>query len=387
MPTILLARRATVLLFFAFLLGPAFWYVTRFPAIEPLEEYRSLAAKPKFEDYFGAGKLGFLAFTKQVDSWFSDQFPTRPFWVRLYTEALYAFRESDQVHIGSNGWLYYRTVIDQETPALEASPPDFRKRLIDKLARLSLLMGQRGVTLIVMPVALKARYYPEYLPASAEHAKSFKFFDAFMDEAIRDGRVDFIDTRPALENAKASGLKIFHRTDFHWTDAGGAVALGVLAKDIAAREGDPTMADLWQYEYVVEHNVSGGQARALPLFGKPTETTVGVRPVSPQTLFDERTDASWAEWSGVALVGQAKRLSPVVVYGDSFFDAGVRSGFFNLFSAFSRGRINKNDPIELWRNRPAGTRFFVWEYITSGTYGADATAQRLIDAMEADPTL
>lgn len=383
----LLTRGSTVLLFFAFLLAPTFWYVTRYPQIEPLEEYRALAARPKTEDYFGVGKPGFLEFTKQIDSWFSDQFPTRPFWVRVYTQALYTFRESDQVHIGSNGWLYYRTVIDQETPALESASPDFRKQLIDKFARLSDLMEQRGITLVVMPVALKARYYPEFLPASAAHARNFKFFDTFMDEFVRDGRVDVIDTRNALQEAKASGLKIFHKTDFHWTDAGGAAALRVLAKDLATRDGDQTIADLWQYEYVIERNVSGGQARALPLFKKPTETTVGVRATGPTTHFDEQNNTAFAEWSGVSVPGQGRRLSPVVVYGDSFFDAGVRSGFFSLFAAFSRGRINANDPVELLRNRPLGTRYFVWEYITSGTYGADATAQRMITALEAEPKL
>ncbi len=383
----LIARGPTILLFFLFLLAPAFWYVTRYPKIEPLEEFRTLAARPRVEDYFGAGKPGFLEFTKQADAWFTDQFPTRPLWVRMYTQALYAFRESDQVHIGSQGWLFYRTVLDHETPALEAKDAVFREQLIDKFVQLSDLMEQRGITLVVMPVALKARYYPEFLPASAAHAKRFRFFDTFMDEFVRDGRVDVIDTRAALQDARARGLKIFHKTDFHWTDAGGAAALRLVAKDLATRDGDPALADLWRYDYVIEKNVSGGQARALPLFRKPTETTVGVKPTAPRTSFDEATDQPWAEWSGVAVAGQGRRISPVVVYGDSFFDAGVRSGFFSLFSAFSRGRIHVHDPIELYRNRPAGTRYFVWEYITSGTIGADATADRIISALQRDPNL
>ncbi|RYD86004.1 MAG: hypothetical protein EOP84_00490 [Verrucomicrobiaceae bacterium] len=382
-----LVRAFPAVLFFVFLLAPTFWYLTRYPRIEPLEEFRALAERPKVGDYFEPGKPGFLEFTKQLDAWFSDQFPTRPVWVRMYTQALYAFRESDQVHVGSQGWLYYRSVIDEETPALEAKDPAFRKQMIDEFARVSDLMKQRGVTLVVMPVALKARYYPEFLPPSAEHAKKFKFFDLFMDEFVKDGRVDVIDTRVALQDAKASGLKIFHRTDFHWTDAGGAVALRLLAEDLAAREGDPAIAELWQYEYVVEENVSGGQARALPLFRKPTETTVSVRPTSPTTYFDDVRDQPWAEWSGISLPGQGKRLSPVVVYGDSFFDAGVRSGFFNLFRAFARGRIFAHDPVELFRNRPAGARYFVWEFITSGTFAAEAAAQRMINALEADPSL
>ena len=387
MPNKLLARLPTVLLFFVFLLTPLAWRAVQRPSIEPLEEYRTLAVRPKFEDYFGQGKPGFLGFTKQFDTWFSDQFPTRPLWVRLYTQALYLFRDSDQVHIGPGGWLFYRTVIDHETPALEAAAPEFRKKMIDEMAQLSALMKQRGVTLVVMPVALKARYYPEFLPSSASHARRFKFFDSFMDEFVRDGRVEVIDTRAALEQAKASGLKIFHRTDFHWTDAGGAVAMQLLAKRLATMDGDPSLADLWQYDLVIERNVSGGQARALPLFSRPSETTVGVRPKAPVTYFDEKTGEAGAEWSGVAKPGQGKRISPVVVYGDSFFDAGVRSGFFSLFGSFARARIFGQDPIDVFRHRPAGTRYFVWEYITSGTYGAEASALRMIEALQADPKL
>ncbi len=383
----LLTRLSTILLFFAFLLTPVSWRLVQRPAIEPLQEFRTLAARPRPEEYFGSDKLGFLAFTKQFDSWFSDQFPTRPLWVRLYTQALYLFRESDQVHIGSQGWLYYRSVIDKETPALELATAEFRSKMIDEFAHLSELMKLRGVTLIVMPVALKARYYPEFLPPSASHARRFKFYDTFMDELVRDGRVEVVDTRAPLEQAKAAGLKIFHKTDFHWTDAGGAVALQGLASRIAVLDGNPELADLWRYEYVIEQNASGGQARALPLFKSPTETTVNVRPVAPVTYFEERTDEAWSEWTGVARSGQDRRLGAIAVYGDSFFDAGARSGFFNLFSGFSRARIYTHDPIELFRNRLPGTRYFVFEFITSSTFGAEATTQRMIQALEADPAL
>lgn len=383
----ILTRGPTILLFFAFLCFPAAWRVAQYPKIPPLEEYRKLAERPKPQDYFAPGKAGFLSFTKHVDSWFSDQFPTRPLWVRLYTQTLYAFRESDQVHIGSNGWLYYRTVIDHETPALEKASPATRRQMIDRYVTLSDLLAKRGVTLIILPVSTKQYFYPEFLPASAEHARHFKFYDTFMDELVRETRLHVVDSRAALKAAKASGLKIYHRTDFHWTDPGGAVALRLLLKDIATLDGNPAAADRWTYDILVQNKVKGGQGRALPLFQSPTETTVAVRPVSPTTVYDEKTNADGAEFSGVAVPGQGGLLGPMIIFGDSYFDAGTRSGFFKNFSAFARARMFGQEPVDLFRHRPAGTKYFVWEFLSTGTFAADMFAERVITALEANPAL
>jgi len=382
-------RLAPFALFIGLMLSPAVFATTasRLAAIAPLEEYRALAEWPEAGAYLGAGKPGFLGYTRQVDSWFSDNFATRPLWVRAYTQALYSiFRESDQVHVGPGDWLFYRSVVDRETPSLDRIPPEVRMQMIGRMVRLTELLEARGITLYVVPLALKPAYYPEYLPTSAAHAKHFTFYDSFMDEALADGRINLIDSRPVLTKAKAEGLKIFHQTDFHWTDPAGGLTMKAIINAISAESGRPDLANRFKFKTVPLAEFTGGQGRALPLFRTPTEVSVGVETLYPQTSFAYRMDENGVEWQGEATSAAGDLFDPVIVYGDSFFDAGSRAGFFNNFRAFARARIWRNDIVNLYRHRPAGTRFMVIQYITSATVGVDSHVSALIKHLEAEVT-
>lgn len=374
-----------IVLFMGLLLTPAMSAVSRFPVVAPLEEYRKLAEWPKAEVYFGAEKPGFLGYTKQLDAWFSDNFATRPLWVRTYTQILYSvFRDSDQVHIGPGDWLFYRTVIDRETPSLDRIPPEVREPMIGRMARLTELLEARGITLYIAPVALKHAYYPEFLPASAEHARHLKFFDAYLDEALAGGRINIIDSRPILRQAKADGLKIFHQTDFHWTDPAGGLTVKAIIDAIGAESGRPDIAARFAFNTVPLDTFTGGQGRALPLFRPPTEVSVGVEMLTPATTFAYKNGEDGIEWQGEATSDSSELFDPILVYGDSFFDAASRAGFFNNFRSFARARIWQNDIVNAYEKRPAGTRYMVIEYITSATAGVDMHVSALITHLEAE---
>lgn len=381
-------RTLPILLFMLLLLLPLTAYFTGFPEVEPLQEYRALAERPALSTYFNAEKNDFPGYTEQLNRWFLDQFPTRPFWVRLHTQLLYSvFGESDQLHVGKDGWLFYRNVLDNEEVVLRSTAPLFKVGLVTKFARLSMLLEQRGIVLYVMPAALKSRYYPEFLPASAEHARDFRFFDDLMDLLVRDGRMNIIDTRPILEGAKQQGMKIFHQTDFHWTDPAGALVFRQLLNELGEQEGKPALASSWDYEIAELPDYSGGQARALPLFRMPTETTVEVKVKGPLTEFVLTKNRHGIETAGVATATSQQLMEPVFLYGDSFADAAIRSGFFNFFRAYASSRLFVNDLTEAYRNRQPGTRYMVLEFITSGTFGMDNNMTTLIAALEADPAL
>jgi len=225
----------------------------------PLAEYRVPTPRPATSTYFNAEKSDFAGFTAHLEAWYSDRISSRAVLIRLYTQLLYSlFKESSQLHIGKDGWLYYRDVIDSQLPVLERLDPNFQSSIAERLARLSALLQEQGILLYVMPVALKYRYYPENLPASAQFARSSDFYDTYMDMLIRDGRIRVLDSRRLLESAKLSGLKIFHQTDFHWTDPAGALAFRALLQDMAAQEGKLHLLDSWDYEVVPYPELSGG---------------------------------------------------------------------------------------------------------------------------------
>lgn len=379
-------RRVPLLLFMAVLLLPLFAQVTRYPQVAPLEEYRTLAEWPQADGYFAQGRTDFLGYTAKLNTWHLDNFATRAFWVRLRTQALFTvFRQSDQVHIGPNGWLFYRRVIDTETPMVESIPAQTRHALVSKLARLTDLLDQRDIQLYVMPLALKHRYYPEFLPDSASHARRFRYYDQLMDELVANGRVRVVDSRAPLTQAKRDGMKIFHQTDFHWTDPAGAVVVGGLLRTIAGSAGRASLVDSWRYE-IVEQEMSGGQGRALPLLRTPRERTVMLALQSPQTRYDFQSSEGVIEWSGIAQPDQSPLLPPILAYGDSFLDAGGRAGFFYFFEAFAVAKQGHASLVQAYQQRHPDTRYLLIEWITSGTFGLDTQISELVAALESEPS-
>ncbi len=380
-------RLLPIVLFVFVLLMPALSGITGYAISPPLLENRVLTARPVATDYFNEEKLDWLGYSTQFNGWFSDGFPTRDFWVRLHGQVQYSlFHDSNRVHIGPENWLYYRSVLDVENPSLERISPQERQAMAQRLQQLSAQLAERGITLYILPMALKDYYYPEFLPASGKHALQFRFFDLYMDELLANGAIKVIDSRPILRQAKQSGLKIFHQTDFHWTDPASARVFQPLLAAMAEQEQKPALANHWQVETVEMGNWSGGESNALPLLWPRTETTVGARFTGTPTEFTAQTPLpAGVESAAVTSTSREDLLAPVLIFGDSFFDGAERAGFLNFFQAYTRSRVWTYDLVEAYRNRQSGTRYLVLENITGAIYGMDAAVTKLIAELATEP--
>ena len=380
-------RLLPIVLFVLVLLMPALSGITGYTISPPLAENRVLTARPVSTDYFNEEKLDWLGYSTQFNGWFSDGFPTRDFWVRLHGQVQYSlFHDSNRVHIGPENWLYYRSVLDVENPSLERISPQERQAMAQRLQQLSAQLAARGITLYILPMALKDYYYAEFLPASGKHALQFRFFDLYMDELLANGAIKVIDSRPILRQAKQSGLKIFHQTDFHWTDPASARVFQPLLAAMAAQEQKPALANQWQVETVEMTNWSGGESNALPLLWPRTETTVGARFSGAPTQFTAQTPLpAGVESAAITATAREDLLAPVLIFGDSFFDGAERAGFLNFFQAYTRSRVWTYDLVEAYRNRQSGTRYPVLENITGAIYGMDAAVTKLIAELATEP--
>ena len=380
-------RLLPIVLFVLVLLMPALSGITGYTISPPLAENRVLTARPVATDYFNEEKLDWLGYSTQFNGWFSDGFPTRDFWVRLHGQVQYSlFHDSNRVHIGPENWLYYRSVLDVENPSLERISQQERQAMAQRLQQLSAQLAARGITLYILPMALKDYYYPEFLPASGKHALQFRFFDLYMDELLANGAIKVIDSRPILRQAKQSGLKIFHQTDFHWTDPASARVFQPLLAAMAAQEQKPALANQWQVEAMEMTNWSGGESNALPLLWPRTETTVGAQFTGTPTQFTAQTPLpAGVESAAVTSTSREDLLAPVLIFGDSFFDGAERAGFLNFFQAYTRSRVWTYDLVEAYRNRQSGTRYLVLENITGAIYGMDAAVTKLIAELATEP--
>lgn len=376
-------------LFVLVLLLPVMSAVTGWTISPPLQENRVPTAAPVFADHFNSTHLDWLGYAQQFNAWFSDGFASRDFWVRLNGQVLYSlFHQSDRVHIGDDGWLYYRSVLDDESPMLERISQQDRQAMVQRLQKLSALLAERGMTLYVMPMGMKYYYYPEHLPASGIHALGFRFYDEYMDALLATGDLNVIDSRPLLRQAKQSGLKIYHQTDFHWTYPASALVFKTLLAAIAEKEQKPVLADQWQVNMVEMNNWAGGESNALPLLWPLTESTVGAQYAGVPVQFTPQLPTpAGVEYAAQTSTTREDLLAPILIYGDSFYDGADQTGFLNFFQAHTRSRIWTYDLVDAYRNRQPGTRYVVLENITGAIFGMDSSVASLIDALANDPAL
>jgi hypothetical protein len=158
-------------------------------------------------------------------------------------------------------------------------------------------------------------------------------------------------------------MRVFHKTDFHWTDPAGAVVWKSLYALLASKSGVP-VPQLPRVETKKVRNVAGGEVNSLAVFLPPTETWLNLKSplMTPLGRTEETKDPN--RWTYRASnPSDPSLLPPALLIGDSFADAFLRSGFAAAFSALSK--VSTNDFGSALLSIPTGTRFVIIEHIES----------------------
>jgi hypothetical protein len=323
--------------------------------IDPLQENRLRAAPPALRDLARPS-----VFITRAQDWFNDHYGFRDLLIRAETQADYSlFGVSDRIHIGQQGWLYYRSVIDHEEPLVESMTDADLDRAIALFTRLRDFLAGRGIRLIVITNQLKDRFYPEFLPPTAQWARARHRFDDFRRRLHALPGITYIDTTDSLQQLKTR-RPIFFKTDFHWNEPAAFETAAELVNDIAALSGLPT--PFWHAKLAIDHRpYSGGQAMFMPLFDPPSEDGLFVH----QTWTDLPLTYDFHQ-APFELVTKAPpgthRLPPTVADGDSFFDVMLRCGLESQFDELHIARGVPNLDAAL-RAIPADTKFFILQFI------------------------
>ena len=351
-------RPLVVALFALLLLLPGLQMLTHAIPVTPLEENRNRAPFPAT-----ATALANPAdFTAGLEKWFNDSYGFRDLLIRAKTQLDFSlFHTSDRIHIGARGWLYYRSVLDQQEPALEALTDRDLDAAIATFAHLRDWLAPRGIRLVVQTNQMKDRFYPEFLPAEAAFARTRHRFDDFRTRLAALPGITYLDTTPLLLALKQQ-RQVFHKTDFHWNDPAAFEAARQLVDALAAQENLPV--PFWKPTlHIVERRISGGEAMFMPLFRPPTETALFVQPDWDDQRMVHDYGLPPFEWRKTARDPHPPLLAPTVLYGDSFSDGMVRSGLAAHFTAITEARPNSVPLIDVLRALPPGTRTLVVEFI------------------------
>jgi len=325
----------------------------------PVVENRNKEPRP-------TGVLGIFdsssRYAQRYEAYYNDTYGLRDFLIKLKNQAdLWMFKVSDEVLIGDDGWLFYRKLYQHAMRAQETESVKL-PILMARLLRLNQFLASKEITLIIVPCPAKTTLYPEHVPVQYPAYPKNTAFQRYRAALAQAPGLLSIDVQSILEQLKPR-MRVFHKTDFHWTDPAGAVVWKALY-NLMASKSNLQLKTLDRVKIKKVRNVRGGEINSLAVFFPPLETWLDLKSplTTPNGTTEETKDPN--RWTYRASNAESPSLLPsTLLIGDSFSDAFLRAGFASAFSTLSK--VSNNDFGKALLSIPDGTKFVVVEHIES----------------------
>ena len=182
-------------------------------------------------------------FPPAFDRAFSDRFGGRDALVRLHHGgllAVFGVSSLSTVMVGSDGWYYWLGEdghsLDRHFRQTMPFPQAEVEGTVKELQRRSEWLASQGIAYVVAVVPDKFTIYPDYLPPWVARSGAPSPYDRVRDALERDGRVNFVDLRPALLDAKARE-RVYFKTDSHWNFNGAIVGYDAIMRAVQKQLG------------------------------------------------------------------------------------------------------------------------------------------------------
>jgi len=299
-------------------------------------------------------------FTRHYEKYFNDTFGFRDLLIRIKHQADYSlFGESDEIVVGRDGWLFYRDVLQQQYYLAQMSEDTFQ-RIIQRTEILRAALAARGMKLVFLATPSNDKLYPEMLPSQSLVPPSPTRADRYREYLRTHSEFVFVDATELLFALKKR-FRVFHKTDFHWTDPAGAYT----AKEVIDTLGQQTgLGPLWNQpiELEVAQKKDGGEMSAMGLLWPRAEEGLFLRQAGIRKpngrLISTNSANEWVYESDEP--DDAKLIPPTVIFGDSFADAFERAGwlvYFRRLQKFYNWELTKN-----YKRIPPETRFVILQF-------------------------
>ena len=353
-----LIQSAILFLFFLFMWGPALQKKFHLLPDYSLVENRQKILHPKeWNLLFKSGGL----YARKYEEYYNDRYGFRDLFIRLKNQVDFVlFRQSRQVVIGHEGWLFYKSVVEQEQLYIEEAPDEAFETMYLRLGKLNRLLQRRGITLVILPCPMNNSVYPEMLPATTARRPHPTGFERYREYLQAHPEILSLDPTPFLVRQK-SEFNTYHKTDFHWTDPAGAYVARDLVNLLAKQ---CRLGEIWNHpiQYRREFFTGGGENNSIGLLWPIRESYLLLDPTGIPTdtgEFQRTQEAN--EWTYKTRQNDPSRMLPTtVLFGDSFGDAFERAGFaayFNHLQKFYNYQFKEKFP-----HIPPGTRCGVLEH-------------------------
>lgn len=203
-----------------------------------------------------------------LEKHYNERLPIRDIGVHFWTAIQYGLLNEGRpgVVVGKDGWLFTDEEFRTQADASERLSQRFRE--IDAI---NAYLRARGVTLVLALIPAKARIYPQQLGERKPDA----FYESLYSNALKyvaERQVLAPDLHQAMLEALTESprqfpeLRLFLRTDTHWTPEGAAVAAAAISRELARHEAPlPAAKARFRTELVSTREHRGDLLNFLPL--------------------------------------------------------------------------------------------------------------------------
>jgi hypothetical protein len=260
-------------------------------------------------------------------NWLEKNFGLRKLLVRwesiMNVLVLHSCTAFDAVVAGRKNWLY----LAEENPNLNVIN-DYRvitPLTSDQLGVWTQIFKERqdwleanGIKYMLVIAPNKCSIYPEYLPKQFNRVRQRGKLDQ-MVEALQGAGLDVLDLRPALLKAK-DHLKLYYRTDTHWTPHGAFLAYQAMMARLKAYFPEFQAAQSDDFTIISEPNLLGGLSYMLALGDLFPESRITYTPKKPHTAREVTgTDVPLNYFQPLAVYETKDPSLPrAVIFRDSF---------------------------------------------------------------------
>jgi alginate O-acetyltransferase complex protein AlgJ len=344
--------------------------------VQPVDEYRSPTRLPAPELLLDQ-RGGFAA---ALNDWFDDKAGFRDLLIRTKNQIDYSlFGTSRKVYVGSDGWLFERSITDEGLIFDGLTPTEFRayeqafKAVSDQLQH-------RGARLVVVGYPDKATLYPEYLPVhvrAIDRGRNYQLLRGFL---AHQKEIIFIDALDVLRREKsATGEHLYYETDLHANMAGTIAVVKEIVQRIAEAEGRSDIRWHENLDMAVVRWYQGDTARFLSLLEPVSEMIPYAR--AGYDVGRPEPDGNWdireRRPANQLAVGEIppfmfefrstpdlcrNRLPGMLLYGNSFADNYWNVGLHRYFCFVRRAYQMTNRLPAVIGALPPGTKYVIYQY-------------------------
>lgn len=185
---------------------------------------------------FSMDKMISGEFSKDIETYLSDQFVHKRFWTSVKATAQKAVLKKDNngVYFGEDGYLFEK--FDSSSEQLDDNSESI-SRFLEKT---------KGVSVYGLLAPTSIELYPEKLPKFAPTASESDAIQRV--EGRVEGKIGWIDVTSALQAEKEQ--PIYYRTDHHWTTHGAYIAYRSAIEEMGM---EPLSADEFTIQTVSEN--------------------------------------------------------------------------------------------------------------------------------------